>query len=909
MKVTGANINTKLIPGYNNPAERTYLSAKSWPFIHVDGTAGNSAVTLKYYDRSGETGELLKTEPCFTVETLDQFVFNPIRYKDAAPAADDTTAQWSATRMCYRITEPGYYVLTEDVVFGMHGQGDDSKTVDIGMPATFQAPLQVGTWTGISIESDNVVIDLNGHSLKMAPEMNNYQRFFSLIETSNRPFRMGAGGKALSGLFVDQEVIPYKNIVLKNGTLGVTSHHHIHGNFNDNILIENIKGTEFQVASIALNSATNLTIRDCSLTADGKFVNQVGEYWAQMLHLSLGLEMVIQLYAEEGPYGNAPDAEAIRNIANAYKTIVGGDDYTADDGLPQTVAGQTKIIDMLVHDFRHLINIMNPDPDTGKTIAEWNMFGVYLSNNFNTDGLPEDRSGGVSKNVLIENLKLTNLASAAVQFESPAKVPGNFAERSTQSRELLLDTVPLVAPFGYAFLLRWAFNTSSSGTKNDLYEYTEMMQFSKATPETSADEANVAYFKEAECYRPLPADPKSRFAQFAGAEKTKMLPIAEEDYFKQRFTIGGGFPNFLNHFKFSLGLALFLKKVMEPADFAASPLWAECYDVLTADNPYLMNDTLHACRLETADGENVETDGTYVVDPSAFEIVDDLCVITQRSSEHPYASRSGFRTAKDLKCFLIPGRDTRGHALKGNFGLRLDGLDGVKINRCSISNIKNHCSSPAGLSDIWNAYEMLRPEGEALGALGLALESDGTFITTGNVSPCNVTLAGGKIVGTSVVLMEDEFGSSKPEDSYVVINNEDDPLNNNFCGKLPRTGLKAPYFVESPKDLVPGEDSRNINKAQGVMALSLAACNDVEITNSSIDDIKSDFSFAIGLAVLNGTTNVRTQNLKVTNIVAGHKGENALYDSQRPNMPPTAFPVHCDASIEEVDREAVNYSL
>ena len=117
-----------------------------------------------------------------------------------------------------RIRECGTYKLMEDINLNMnapldpisfdvaesgminnaddlHWVPDEAQKADIdGYPSyNFIGAFSMGFFAGISIEADDVIIDLNGFELKMHRDFYLQQRFFSLIELASKPFISGQG--------------------------------------------------------------------------------------------------------------------------------------------------------------------------------------------------------------------------------------------------------------------------------------------------------------------------------------------------------------------------------------------------------------------------------------------------------------------------------------------------------------------------------------------------------------------------------------------------------------------------------------------------------------------------------------------------------------------------------------------
>ena len=81
------------------------------------------------------------------------------------------------------ITKPGTYIINEDITVGSTYAGDDDTVLDFGRQVG-PPPFHFGIWSIISIECDDVVLDLNGYKLAMTDNYAMEQRFFSLIEFS-----------------------------------------------------------------------------------------------------------------------------------------------------------------------------------------------------------------------------------------------------------------------------------------------------------------------------------------------------------------------------------------------------------------------------------------------------------------------------------------------------------------------------------------------------------------------------------------------------------------------------------------------------------------------------------------------------------------------------------------------------
>ncbi len=154
----------------------------------------------------------------------------------------------------YRITEPGYYYFAENVEF----QPDPVAVAARGIKP------DTGWFAGITVETDNVVIDLNTKTFEVSQDFLDTHSFkvFSLIELGNSPFPQNL---AFTFTFVTEYVAAH-NVVIRNGTLGRSSHHGIHGNDNTDVFINNMVIRDFEVAAVALNGPKGGAIQNLSVS-------------------------------------------------------------------------------------------------------------------------------------------------------------------------------------------------------------------------------------------------------------------------------------------------------------------------------------------------------------------------------------------------------------------------------------------------------------------------------------------------------------------------------------------------------------------------------------------------------------------------------------------------------------------
>lgn len=167
------------------------------------------------------------------------------------------------------ILSSGSYILTESIEFNPFPYTLNIRDAyEAGWPQPWQLcsnggylpddAYALGFFSAIALNGSNIIIDLNGHAIQQSKEHALLQRFFAIIELGMSPFIMNQGPHDFTNTnkFIS-------NITIKNGIIGRSSHHGIHGNGNKDVTISNIKFIDFEVAAVALNGVENLLIEEC----------------------------------------------------------------------------------------------------------------------------------------------------------------------------------------------------------------------------------------------------------------------------------------------------------------------------------------------------------------------------------------------------------------------------------------------------------------------------------------------------------------------------------------------------------------------------------------------------------------------------------------------------------------------
>ena len=159
----------------------------------------------------------------------------------------------------YRITEPGLYVLYEDIVF------NPVTPPDLQPTKYGHAAYSMGYFAALTVECDGVILNLNKHTIQQSYGHFFTQRFFSVVELANSPFIVGQGPGSLNTS--TDAFVSATNCLILNGTLGLSSHNAVHGNNNRNIVLQNLCLKQFEVAGVQLNGVQNAYLENVTMTA------------------------------------------------------------------------------------------------------------------------------------------------------------------------------------------------------------------------------------------------------------------------------------------------------------------------------------------------------------------------------------------------------------------------------------------------------------------------------------------------------------------------------------------------------------------------------------------------------------------------------------------------------------------
>jgi len=177
----------------------------------------------------------------------------------------------------YRIQKSGTYRIMEDIEFNFNSANDwwpTTEQIDQYPGAgTSRDEYFMGFFAGITVEADDVVIDLNGFEIAQSLAFYHQQRFFSCIALKSVAFPLNQG----PGIFGVRPVFA-SNVVIENGAIGLSSHHGIHGHYNNDVTIENVHVYNFETHGVQMSYFHGLKLKDVEIGPSSNVAFMKGEY-------------------------------------------------------------------------------------------------------------------------------------------------------------------------------------------------------------------------------------------------------------------------------------------------------------------------------------------------------------------------------------------------------------------------------------------------------------------------------------------------------------------------------------------------------------------------------------------------------------------------------------------------------
>lgn len=241
------------------------------------------------------------------------------------------------------IDAPGNYKLCEDILFDPQGPAagevPDENVYDPNFEYGYydKNAFGLGFFAAIVVKASDVTIKLNGYTIEQSPGHALMQRFFAVIELFSAPFISGAGPAEFVGSNTYEMV---SNVTIKGpGIIGRSSHHGIHGNENNNVVIKDIDFKDFEVAAISMNNVDSLIIKRCNilhnrhdvpvvgLFSAARFIRPYGKYLKDM-----GYKMYLR--GQETSAASTYDA-LVQSIDNVYEDVINGKGFIDQSTHPE----------------------------------------------------------------------------------------------------------------------------------------------------------------------------------------------------------------------------------------------------------------------------------------------------------------------------------------------------------------------------------------------------------------------------------------------------------------------------------------------------------------------------------------------------------------------------------------------
>ena len=346
-----------------------------------------------------------------------------------------------------RITKPGYYFLTEDVLFHPNQDNDFMPTPEQIMSGMYPmgkgGAYHLGFFAAITIECSGVVLDLNGYTIQQTKKHNLHQRFFSVIELANAPFIPSQGPHSFGDTFISAD-----KVLITNGFIDMSSHHGIHGNLPTNLILNNLTIKNFEVAGVALNGSTNIIIND--VFVEGTYIKiPILSGFSQAIFIKRHLEQIKR--SSQSEMLNMPSCGHSKSnsldVSCSKTKIVELDSKSSDEVSLDLSSGKlflNDILEDLQKDIDHVTEMVIDNKPVDNYFAnisglyDGNMYGIVL----HTAGVvvhdflkKRDEETKGNENILVTNVDIKNITS------QPLEVLGiESSEGKTQ-----------VGPFGDVF--------------------------------------------------------------------------------------------------------------------------------------------------------------------------------------------------------------------------------------------------------------------------------------------------------------------------------------------------------------------------------------------------------------------------------------------------------------------------
>jgi len=301
----------------------------------------------------------------------------------------------------YLITQAGEYKLMEDITFNPNKASESLGPFDSSDVAVSQfsfaggpynpAAFGIGFFAALTISASDVVLDLNGHTLAQSTEHALQQRFFAVIELADCPFIPNQGPHNFG-----PSIHSASNLIIKNGVIGLSSHHGIHGNSPYNVTIQNVDFIDYEIAAIAINGGHKVKIENVRALGNRRDIPIYGSYSAARF-----IRPYIKQLVQDGYEGTLRVAGEELTINDIYEDLHTAIDNVFDDIIGSTDGARNCFIKESEHPKEYALfhNKLG--------ISDGNSYGI-LTNNVGVaiNDFPTTESEDPSESVLLKNVEI-----------------------------------------------------------------------------------------------------------------------------------------------------------------------------------------------------------------------------------------------------------------------------------------------------------------------------------------------------------------------------------------------------------------------------------------------------------------------------------------------------------------------
>ena len=332
----------------------------------------------------------------------------------------------------YRITQSGHYKLGQDIYFGPQKSNDYWPPFHLyhTYPPT---AYYLGFFAAITIEADDVTIDLGGFILQQTDEFYLTQRFFNAIELNDRVFIPNKGVSSLNYQSSDRlihgeklagSIIKPSNVIIRNGVIGKSSHSGIHGNGVIGLRISNVHIHDFEVSGIHCNGCKNVEISNSKVGPSMNKVPVLGTF-SNARFLDFFTKTLI-------PYGFSNDPTFKEPLMEIFDENISFADRSESQSLHTVFDRLSKALSL----FRsYQMNSTVPADDNDKALLQdarkifenptglpdgSSVYGIIL----NRLGFPETNGKRQSEGIIINNVEISNLHA------NPIEIPALMTEEN-----------------------------------------------------------------------------------------------------------------------------------------------------------------------------------------------------------------------------------------------------------------------------------------------------------------------------------------------------------------------------------------------------------------------------------------------------------------------------------------------